>query len=283
MINMLGIEYDRGATANIVDRGPSSAPRAIQKMFPNACWTIVTPPQVSKDVCMADRFGDAYTVHKQIFSVTPKHKHICCGGDHSINFGHFAAVADQYPNEDLCLVYIDAHLDIHTPESSKTEATGSPHGTNVRHLLGEGDSRWLGLQTKHPALKPENLFYFGSRSYEPSEIKFVEDNNIFCKKSAELQTVENVKDAVSQVLNRIGNKKFVVSVDFDGLDPKYFSDVLVPEPNGLSLDTVKYIIQSFSNAISFEFVEYACLGDKNSADTVKNLISLVTPKFDINE
>lgn len=279
MIKFLGIEYSRGATAKVLDGGPALAPRAIQQMFPNANWAIIVPDKITHD-SVIDRFGDAYNVHKQIFANTPDEKHIFIGGDHSVNFSHFAVIADQYQNEDLCLVYFDAHLDIHTPESSIKEASGAPHGTNVRHLLGEGDARWLSLQHKKPALKTENLFYFGIRSFESSEIKFVKDNNIFYRTPAQLETEEDWAKAFQEVRKRIGNKKFVVSFDFDGIDPKFFRDVWVPEPNGLSVDFARAFIKEFSDAINYEFVEYAPNGDKQSADIVKELISMVAKTFD---
>ena len=280
MIKFIGAEYSRGATAHIINGGPALAPRTIQKMFPDADWIIITADSISDSDCMADRFGDTLNMHKKIYPNTPQEKHIFIGGDHSVNFSHFAAIADMYPNEDLCLVYFDAHLDIHTPESSQTEASGAPHGTNVRHLLGEGDARWLGLQKKCPALKPENLFYLGSRSFEPSEIKYVKDNNIFYRTPSQLQTKEDWDTAFKEVRNRIGNKKFVVSFDFDGLDADCFKDVWVPEPNGLSLDFARAFINEFIDAINFEFVEYAVTGDKQSADIVRELIGMVAKSFD---
>ena len=279
MIKFLGVEYSRGATAKIVNGGPALAPRAVQKMFPDADWTIITPdnPDVNH---ITDRFGDAFNVHKKIYANTPREKHIFIGGDHSVNFSHFAAIADQYECEDLCLIYFDAHLDIHTPESSKAEASGAPHGTNVRHLLGQGDSRWLSLQKKKPALGPENLFYFGTRSFEPSEIKYVKDNNIFYRVPQQLKNESDWQDAFAQVRKRIGNKKFVVSFDFDGIDAESFRDVWVPEPNGLSIDFAHAFVQEFRDAINFEFVEYAVSGDKQSENTVRELIEMVTKNFD---
>ena len=280
MIKFLGVPYGRGATANIVDAGPALAPNVIKKMFPNDEWKTIEPDYISYEDCMADRFGDTFNIHKKIYANTPKEKHILIGGDHSIDFSHFAAISDMYPNEDLCLVYFDAHLDIHTPESSKQEASGAPHGTNVRHLLGEGDKRWLSLCKKKPSLKSENLFYFGSRSFEPSEIKYVKDNNIFYRMPSQLQTKEDWTNTFKEVRNRIGNKKFIVSFDFDGIDSKYFKDVLVPEPNGLTFDFAKAFLTEFKDAIGFEFVEYAFSGDKESENIAKELIEIVANNFD---
>ena len=278
MINFLGIEYSRGATARVLNGGPALAPRAVQQMFPDSNWVIVTADKINPD-SVTDRFGDAYNVHKKIYAKTPNKKHICIGGDHSVNFSHFATIADQYPNEDLCLLYFDAHLDIHTPESSIKEASGAPHGTNVRHLLGEGDARWLSLQQKKPALKPENLFYFGTRSFEPSEIQYVKNNNIFFRTPAQLETESDWEKAFREVRKRIGDKKFIVSFDFDGIDPKSFNAVWVPEPNGLSVEFARAFIKEFSDAINYEFVEYTANNDKQSADIVKELVGIVAKTF----
>lgn len=280
MIKFIGVEYSRGATANIVNGGPALAPRSVQKMFPDADWVFITPDAISDEDCMKDRFGDTLNIHKKIYPNTPHEKHIFIGGDHSVNFSHFSAIADQHQNEDLCLVYFDAHLDIHTPESSAKEASGAPHGTNVRHLLGEGDKRWLAMQKKRPALKPENLFYFGSRSFEASEIKYVKDNNIFYRTPSQLQTKSDWDSAFKEVRAKIGNKKFIVSLDFDGIDAKYFRDVWVPETNGLSVDFANAFVKEFSDALSFEFVEWAVSGDKQSADIVQQLVSIIAKTFD---
>ena len=275
MIKFFGVEYSRGATAKIIEAGPALAPRTVQKMFPNDDWILLKPEPISTEDCMADRFGDAYNMHKKIYPNTPSEKHIFIGGDHSVNFSHFSAIADMYSNEDICLVYFDAHLDIHTPESSLAEASGAPHGTNVRHLLGNGDARWLSLPNKCPELKPENLFFFGSRSFEESEIKYVRDNNIFYRTPDQLKTKSDWDDAFATVRKRIGNKKFVISFDFDGIDEKYFRDVWVPEPNGMSVEFAKYFLTEFSDAIGFEFVEWAVNGDKDSEKIVHDLVEVV--------
>lgn len=274
MTKFIGVEYSRGATAKIIEGGPALAPAAVREMFPRDNWTIISPKSVSAEECMADRFGDAFAVHKQIYAATPADRHIFIGGDHSVNFGHFTAIADQMPNEDLCLIYIDAHLDIHTPESSQAEASGAPHGTNVRANLGVGDNRWMSLMQKFPALKPENLFYLGSRSYEPSEIQFVRENGIFMRSAEELQTDGDLDDAITEIRRQIDGRPFVVSFDFDAIDPQYFKDVWVPEPGGISMYAARRLTREFADAHSFEFVEYAPTGDENSANAVRELVEI---------
>lgn len=276
MKHLMGIEYGRGATAVVVvNGGPALAPSAVKQMYPDANWTTVVADPYDAELCATDRFGENLQIQKKIIAATPYERHVMIGGDHSVNFGHFAALADRLPNEDLCLVYIDAHLDIHTPESSKAEASGAPHGTNVRALLGDGDERWLGLQSRRPALHHENVFYLGTRSYEPSEINFVNHNGIYIRRASELRTQEDLEKSLDEIKRQIGDRKYVVSFDFDAIDPKVFKDVLVPEPNGISLKAAEFLTRELApNAHSFEFVEYAPNGDENSAAIVKHLVGI---------
>ena len=275
MNNIMGIEYGRGCLRIAIDGGPALAPRAIKEMFPDADWTTVVADAFDADECARDRFGENYKIQQKIYAATPYERHIMVGGDHSVNYGHFAALADRAPNNDLCLVYIDAHLDIHTPESARIQASGAPHGTNVRALMCQGDERWLSLQKNAPALTPDRVFYLGTRSYEPAEIEFARANNIYIRTPEQLKPESDWRNVVREIRRKIGDRPFVVSFDFDAIDPKYFRDVLVPAGNGLTVAAAEYFIREFDDATSFEFVEYAPSGDMASAQIVKHLIGLV--------
>ena len=274
MIKMLGIKYGRGCLAVASDAAPAHAPDSIQQMFPDLEWTMVLPSPFNADECKRDRFGENFQIQQKIFDATKTDKHIMIGGDHSVNYGHFAKLANSMPDQDLCLVYIDAHMDIHTPESSIAQASGAPHGTNVRALLGEGDARWLSLLQKRPALRPENLFYLGTRSTEQAEDEYTAQHNVYVRHASELQTKSDIENAIYEVRKKIGNRPYVVSFDFDVIDPKIFSEVLVPAPNGITFEAAEDLLRGFHDASYFEFVEYAPSGDKNCAKIVKQLISL---------
>ncbi len=272
---LFGIEYGRGCTANVINDGPALGPAAVREMFPDANWIMIQPDDIPLDAVRADRFGENALIQKKIYDATPSVPHVLIGGDHSVNFGHFAALADRAGDADVCLIYIDAHLDIHTPESSKTQASGAPHGTNVRALLGDGDARWLALQKRVPAVKAENVFYIATRSYEDAEIECVRAKNISVYTPERLKTLADVNNVIAEIRTRIGAKKYVVSFDFDAIDPKYFNDVLVPEPNGISADAAIAITHAFApDAYGFEFVEYAPTSDTVTRELARELISI---------
>lgn len=275
MKNLMGIEYGRGCLRTAIAGGPALAPRAIRNMFPNENWTMITAKPFDATKCALDRFGENFEIQQEIYKNTPRAPHIMIGGDHSVNYGHFTAIRDQMPDTELCLVYIDAHLDIHTPDSAKLQASGAPHGTNVRALIGNGDTRWLTLQQNSPALRPENVFFLGTRSYEPAEIEFVRQNNIYMKTANNLKTKADLDSTINEIREKIGNRPFIVSFDFDVIDPKYFRDVLVPADGGINVDTAEYLVHAFHDAHGFEFVEYAPTGDISSAGIVKKLIGIL--------
>ena len=275
MISIMGVEYGRGCLAVASDSACARAPAAVKKMFPGGDWTTVIADPFNPGECARDRFGENFKIQKKIYAATPFDRHIMIGGDHSVNFGHFAALADRMDDEELCLIYIDAHLDIHTPETARAQASGAPHGTNVRALLGEGDERWLSLVRRHPALRPQNVFYLGVRSWEDAEIQFVQKNNIFMRTAAQLRTKRDLQSAVNAVRMAIDARPYVISFDFDAIDPKYFKDVLVPAAGGITPDAAEFLLREFvHDAHSFEFVEYAPSGDKQSEDIVRNLVSI---------
>jgi arginase family enzyme len=274
MKSFLGIEYSRGATKNIITDGPALAPKAIQAMFPHTDWTFVTPEPFDKSECERDRFGDCFKIQQQIYKYTPHMPHIMIGGDHSVNFGHFCAVSDHLNTNDLCLIYIDAHLDIHTPESSKVQASGAPHGTNVRALLGDGDARWLSIPQHTPVLKPENLFYIATRSFEPAEIEHIKQNNIHVSYASDIHNISDIETIIANIREKIGNRPYIVSFDFDAISPKYFSDVLVPESGGISVEMANRLIHLLHDAYSFEFVEYSPTGNKDCEKIVHDLIKI---------
>ena len=280
----VGVEYGRGAKKTPIDYGCEKEPSEIKKIYPNENWTLLTPSwSFNREECERDRFSENLKIQEIIYNFFKDKdenfitNHLFFGGDHSLNFAHFKAIADHFENEDIALIYIDAHLDIHTPQSSQAEASGSPHGTNVRHLLGEGDNRFLNLGGKsRVALRPENLFYIGTRSYEPSEIDFVKHQNIFTTDENDVNNIKYIDDVITKIKSKIGNKKYVISIDFDGINPSEFDAVQVPELGGISLSTMEHILPLLrsTNLIATEFVEYAPSFDKigTSQKVVKSII-----------
>lgn len=280
----VGANYGRGAQKTPINDGCEKAPEQIKPLFKNHNWIMLYPSwEFDKETLTANRFKENFEMQKIIYNCISNlskqdiENHIFIGGDHSTNFAHFKAVKQFYPDEDIGLIYLDAHFDIHTPESSQKEASGSPHGTNVRHLLGFGDERFVNLGYSTPPLKKENLFFIGTRSYEPSELQFVKNENIFMTDQSKINNKEYLQNIIKEIFAKLNNKKYIISFDFDIINPTDFSAVQVPEPNGISFDIINNLLPSLitPNLICTEFVEYAPKFDHlgNSKEKVKAIIN----------
>ncbi|VVC92483.1 unnamed protein product [Leptidea sinapis] len=100
---------------------------------------------------------------------------VTIGGDHSIGVG---TVDGHYNvNEDMILIWVDAHADINT---NKTSGSGSVHGMPVALLVKELSDYWPYLPTMDwqvPKFSIKNLGYIGLRSVDHYERLVIEKYN----------------------------------------------------------------------------------------------------------
>lgn len=199
------------------------------------------------------------------------------GGDHSCAIGTWSGVAAklQEENRELSLIWIDAHMDAHRPDTSDS---GNLHGMPVAHLLGNGHKELTAILTKSPKLKPENVVYFGIRSFEKPEEDYLKalGVKIYYQHMLNDDNFQEIFLSEYQRLSRQGHKTVGISLDLDGLDPKDISAVGTPEASGISsqifLDTLQKI--DLDELVAFEIAEYNPKLDKNN-ETMKYILKLI--------
>ena len=178
------------------------------------------------------------------------------GGDHSCAIGTWTGVADEKKDEDLGLIWIDAHMDSHTPETSDS---GNIHGMPLAALLGYGDSRLTGILSEKPKFKPENVVLIGIRSFEEKEALFLNSLNVRIYYIEEVLE-KGFKSVLEDVLKGFSTKKinYCVSFDLDVVDPSYVEAVGTPVPNGINPNDAIDAMELFDNnpPLAFELVEY---------------------------
>ncbi len=179
---------------------------------------------------------------------------VIIGGDHSIAMGSLAALGETYGAENLAVVYIDAHADINTEQTS---VTGCIHGMDLAAACGLCcDALTVGRQKVN--LLGKNLYILGGRSIDPPEY------GILAQQGAHLYPPERLsgdglEEVLSELLPALAGKKVHISFDVDSLDPSQFASTGYQIPNGLTLAQVHTIIRSVLDtglACSFECVEY---------------------------
>ncbi|HEY2013664.1 MAG TPA: arginase, partial [Bryobacteraceae bacterium] len=90
------------------------------------------------------------------------------GGDHSVAAGSVSGVAEFYRrhNQKIGLLWIDAHADINTPETSPS---GNVHGMPLAALLGLGPASLSNIFGWAPKIAPENTVLIGVRDIDKTE------------------------------------------------------------------------------------------------------------------
>lgn len=100
---------------------------------------------------------------------------VILGGDHSIAVGTWGALTRFYGIEgQFGLLWLDAHMDAHTPETSISRDI---HGMPVAALLGQGNERYVKAVVALNPLNPKFLVHIGVRSYEEGEANFLKKLN----------------------------------------------------------------------------------------------------------
>jgi arginase len=204
---------------------------------------------------------------------------VVIGGDHSIAIGTWSGVA-RVLGEPLGLLWIDAHLDSHTPE---TTYSGAIHGMPLACLLGRGDKRLLNIGLNGAQVSAAHTVVLGPRSYEPEEIEFLQGMGVRIIDSAEvLQRGFAACLAKAIAIVSSAPAGFGVTLDLDAIDPQLAPGVGSPEPDGLVARDVLAAVRRISGLPglkALEIVEYNPDRDRHgtTAGLISDLIGQVLP------
>lgn len=201
------------------------------------------------------------------------------GGDHSVAIGTWSAVA-RLAGAPVGLLWIDAHLDSHTPETSYS---GAIHGMPLACLLGRGDKRLLNLGLAGAQLDPAHTVVFGPRSYEPEELDFLRRMGVRIIGNDEILT-RGFAACLAEAADTVAAAPagFGVTLDLDAVDPDYAPGVGSPEPDGLGVCEVLVAFRELAGRPGLravEIVEYNPDRDRHgiTADLISDLIEQTLP------
>src|SRR5882672_3224028 len=183
--------------------------------------------------------------------------HLPCvlGGDHSCAGGTWTGVARALQG-DLGLLWIDAHMDSHTPGTSHT---GRLHGMPLAWLLGEDDDPLYGLASG--VLRPEHVCIVGVRSFEREEAARLErlGVRVFHFEEAVRRGLEAVL-AEALAIVTAGTERFGISIDLDVITPEEVPHVGTPVAGGLASGMLARELERIAahpGLAAVELVEYS--------------------------
>lgn len=213
-------------------------------------------------------------------SIKQQQRVIALGGDHSLNLGAVAG-ASAALSGDIGLIYLDAHGDMNTTETSET---GNIHGMHLAALMGFGDSRLVDVHGQGAKLSPNNLLHIGGSDLDPPEVELMKRENIanFTLFDLLCQGMAPLLKMIDDLCTKVGN--VWVSMDLDAIDRMYAPGAGMPSQAGLSYREISalatYIGQK-CNVVGVDVVEYNPLQDDNKK-TAELGIELIAKFFGKN-
>ena len=180
-------------------------------------------------------------------------KILSVGGNHlrAVELIGYLKACHQMGLEPMVL-WIDAHPDLHTPETS---STGNIHGMVASLLFGEGPEKIASQLGDTPPLKPENLIYIGVNQADPAEMQRIKDKGIAIITMEDLEKTpgnNSIIELISDKVDKISNKKAGIwlEVDVDVLRTSESPGAVMDNHSGMSLNQLKYLIYSLSQKFS---------------------------------
>jgi arginase len=188
-------------------------------------------------------------------------KMLVLGGDHSLSIGTISG-ASVACGGDLGLIWIDAHGDINTDETSMS---GNIHGMPVAAVLGMGHHRLTEVLQPGAKIKSENIIYIGIKDLDQAEIEIMRKENITVFTIMDLMRggIEPLAQSLFELQKRVGH--VWVSLDVDSIDSAYAPATPMASPDGLTRREASVITKLIGKlpVVGMDIVELAPDLDEN--------------------
>ena len=165
---------------------------------------------------------------KEIIVKTGPDRIATIGGDCAVEIMPVSYLNKLYGG-DVCVIWIDAHADLNTPESSPSKAF---HGMPLRTLLGEGNDAFVGLLFSQ--LKPEQVCYVGLRDLDEPESRYITQHSMTTVADCRF---EDVQDKIK------GFNYVYIHLDLDVLDRSEYAYSMFPTNIGSTVADVAELVR----------------------------------------
>ena len=272
-IRVLGVPLDMGASRRGVDMGPSAMRVAgLEKRLEALGHQVTDGGNILVEIAETQNSGSenarylteiaetctrtAETVVKTLEEgITP----LVLGGDHSLAAGSISGVAEYYrrQGQKIGVLWIDAHSDINTPETSPS---GNVHGMPLAALLGLGPEHLSSIFGYAPKIAAENTVLIGVRDIDAAEranIRRAGITEVYTMRDIDERGMRTVMEEALRAAGR-GTAGYHVSLDMDWIDPEDAPGVGTPVRGGATYREAHLameIIADHGRLLSFEIVE----------------------------
>jgi len=271
-IRVIGVPLDLGQSRRGVDMGPSAVRVAgLEARLEALGFVVEDAGNIAVAIPEQKKEGHPNAKYlKEITATCTKHAElvlktleagktpVVLGGDHSVAVGTVAGVAEFFrrQNQRVGLLWIDAHADINTPESSPS---GNVHGMPLAAIMGLGPPELANIFGFSPKIAPENCVLVGVRDIDAAEKENVRKAGIevYTMRDIDERGMRTVMEEALRAAGR-GTAGYHVSLDMDWVDPEDAPGVGTPVRGGATYREAHLameIIADHGRLTSFEIVE----------------------------
>jgi arginase len=271
-IRIIGVPLDLGQSRRGVDMGPSAMRVAgLEAKLEALGYEVKDVGNVPVALAETKAEGDPHAKYlKEITDTCTKEAElvvktlesgaipVVLGGDHSIAAGTVSGVAEFYrrKHQRIGLLWIDAHTDINTPDSSPS---GNVHGMPLGAVMGLFESPLTDLYGFTPKVQPQNCVLVGVRDVDNYERENIRKSgvHVFTMRDIDERGMRTVMEEALRLAGR-GTVGYHVSLDLDWIDPEDAPGVGTPVWGGATYregHLAMEIIADHGRMLSFEMVE----------------------------
>jgi arginase len=271
-IRVIGVPLDLGQSRRGVDMGPSAVRVAgLEARLEAVGHNVEDGGNVAVAIPEQKKEGAAHAKYlKEITATCTKSAELVMktleagkvplvlGGDHSVAAGTVAGVAEFYrkQNQKIGLIWIDAHSDMNTPETSPS---GNVHGMPLAAIMGLGPNELGNIFNFSPKIHPENCVLVGIRDVDAHEKENIRKAGVevFTMRDIDERGMRSVMEEALRMAGR-GTAGYHVSLDMDWIDPEDAPGVGTPVWGGATYREAHLameIISDHGRMLSMEIVE----------------------------
>ena len=271
-VHVIGVPLDLGGGRRGVDMGPSAFRIAgISDRIATLGYRVVddgnVPAPIPETQEPADErkkyIGEIATVCRRLYDVSLKALDagalpVVLGGDHSLAAGSVAASAAwvrRTSSRPLGLIWVDAHGDMNTPE---TTTSGNVHGMPLAALLGNEPFELANIGSS-PAVLPAHTVLVGIRNLDEKEKARIRESgvHVFTMKDIDRDGIATVAERAI-ALAADGTGGLHVSFDMDVCDPAIAPGVGTPVKGGLDYREAHMVMELVADSrrlVALDLVE----------------------------
>jgi len=271
-IRIIGVPLDLGQSRRGVDMGPSAVRVAgLEAKLEALGYHVEDKGNVPVALPETKSEGDPQAKYlKEIAETCTKEAELVIrtleagtiplvvGGDHSIAVGTVSGVAEFYrrSKQRIGLLWIDAHSDINTPDSSPS---GNVHGMPLGAIMGLFSGPLTDMFGFCPKVKAENVVLVGIRDVDEVERENIRKAGIHAFTMRDIDE-RGMRAVIEEALRLAGRNTvgYHVSLDMDWIDPEDAPGVGTPVWGGATYregHLAMEIIADHGRMLSFEIVE----------------------------